>query len=99
MLRKTLRIIGRSSVIFMWLLVAFLLSGATGTMVQKVTFCLLLALLVFWAGWPVFSEGLNHDDKAHAKRQASLKRFHKMQARDRYEPKYRAWWKSWGIGR
>ena len=79
----------------MWLLVAFLLSGATGTMAQKVTFCLLLALLVFWAVWPVVTER-SPDDITRANRQASLKTFHKMRARDIREREHHAWWKSLG---
>jgi O-antigen ligase len=98
MLIKTVRSIGRASVIFMWLLVAFLLSGATGTMAQKVTFCTLLAVLVFWAIWPVVTER-SLDEIIHANQQASLKRFHRMQARDRREREHRAWWKSLGIGK
>ena len=37
--------------------------------------------------------------RIHREQQEALKRFHKMQARDRNEPKYVAWWKALGIGR
>ena len=41
----------------------------------------------------------NYDAQVHRKQQNSLRRFRKMQARDRNEPRYSAWWKSLGVGR
>ena len=52
-----------------------------------------------WICWELCLLQLDREESIHRKQQDSLRRFHRMQARDRNEPKYTAWWKSLRIGR
>ena len=64
--------------------------------------CIFMAFFIglgAWICWEIYKLQLDRYETIHRNQQASLKRFHKMRARDRNEREHTAWWKSLGIGR
>ena len=95
---RILEMLYKSAVVFVWLLLVFLLSGATGTRSQVTTFVLLMVGCTAWALWPVFTEDDPEWEK-HKAQQKALRRHHDMMAQDRNRQKWDAWWQSLGIGK